>query len=87
MNTVDRAVTEAPVVVRIWRRSIVRVAQKSALEVSFRDLIELRFVKAFRDAGLSLQTIRECFGRAIEAVRDERPFSTLRFRTDGKTIF
>jgi uncharacterized protein (DUF433 family) len=57
------------------------------IELSFRDLIELRFVKAFRDAGLSLPTIRECFTRAVEAVRDERPFSTQRFRTDGKTIF
>lgn len=56
-------------------------------ELSFRDLIELRFVKAFRDLGLSLQTIRECFARAVEAVQDERPFSTQRFRTDGKTIF
>jgi uncharacterized protein (DUF433 family) len=57
------------------------------VEVSFRDVIELRFVKAFRDAGLSLPTIRECFNRAVEEVRDERPFSTQRFRTDGKTIF
>lgn len=57
------------------------------LEISFRDLIELRFVKAFRDAGLSLATIRSCFQHAVEAVKDARPFSTQRFRTDGKTIF
>jgi uncharacterized protein (DUF433 family) len=57
------------------------------LELSFRDLIELRFVKAFRDVGLALPTIRECFQRAVEEVGDERPFSTRRFRTDGKTIF
>jgi len=43
--------------------------------------------RAFRDAGLSLQTIRECFGRAVDVVHDARPFSTRRFRTDGKTIF
>jgi hypothetical protein len=55
--------------------------------LSFRDLIELRFVKAFREFGLSLFTIRECFERAVEAVKDQRPFSTQRFRTDGKTIF
>jgi uncharacterized protein (DUF433 family) len=57
------------------------------IELSFRDVIDLRFVKTFRDQGLSLQTVRECFSRAVEAVKDERPFSTRRFRTDGKTIF
>jgi hypothetical protein len=57
------------------------------LELSFRDLIELRFVKAFRDLGLSLPAIRECFARAVEEVKDERPFSTRKFKTDGKTIF
>jgi uncharacterized protein (DUF433 family)/DNA-binding transcriptional MerR regulator len=57
------------------------------IELSFRDLIELRFVKAFRDIGLSLPTIRECYQRAADEVHDERPFSTQKFRTDGKTIF
>jgi uncharacterized protein (DUF433 family) len=57
------------------------------LELSFRDLIELRFVKIFRDAGLGLPTIRLCFERAKEFVGDGRPFSTRKFRTDGKTIF
>jgi uncharacterized protein (DUF433 family) len=58
-----------------------------AIEVSFRDLIELRFVKAFRDVGLGLPTIRECLKRAVQEVHDDRPFSTQKFRTDGKTIF
>ena len=57
------------------------------VELSFRDLIELRFVKAFRDIGLGLPTIRACYQRASEEVHDDRPFSTQRFRTDGKTIF
>jgi hypothetical protein len=59
----------------------------NVVELSFRDLIELRFVKAFRDIGLGLPTIRACYQRAAEEVHDERPFSTQRFRTDGKAIF
>jgi len=69
----------------LWRPDYVN--QDDTIELSFRDLIELRFVKAFRDVGLSLPTIRECFMRAVDAVKDPRPFSTQRFRTDGKTIF
>jgi uncharacterized protein (DUF433 family) len=61
--------------------------EDDTIELSFRDLIEVRFVKTFRDLGLSLPTIRECFTRAVEAVKDQRPFSTQKFRTDGKTIF
>jgi uncharacterized protein (DUF433 family) len=71
----------------LWRPDYPIEDGDNVLELSFRDLIELRFVKAFRDWGLSLQTIRDCFSRAVEAVQDERPFSTRRFRTDGKTIF
>jgi uncharacterized protein (DUF433 family) len=61
--------------------------ENNLIEFSFRDLIELRFVKAFRDIGLALPTIRECYQRAAEEVQDQRPFSTQKFRTDGKTIF
>lgn len=57
------------------------------LELSFRDLIELRFVKAFRDAGVGLTAIRRCLQRATEWVDDARPFSTRKFKTDGRTIF
>jgi uncharacterized protein (DUF433 family) len=57
------------------------------IELSFRDLIELRFVKTFRDLGVGLTTIRDCYRRAVEEIHDDRPFSTQKFRTDGKTIF
>jgi uncharacterized protein (DUF433 family)/DNA-binding transcriptional MerR regulator len=71
----------------LWQPDYTPTEDEPVLEVSFRDLIELRFVKTFRDLGLSLQTIRECFDRAVEVVQDQRPFSTRRFRTDGRTIF
>lgn len=57
------------------------------LELGFRDLIELRFVQAFVSEKVDLGIIRRCLERAREIVRDHRPFSTRRFRTDGRTIF
>lgn len=57
------------------------------IELGFRDLIELRFVNAFTKAGLGLLTIRNCLDYAKECVQDDRPFSTRRFETDGRTIF
>lgn len=57
------------------------------IELGFRDLIELRFVKAFTDAGLGLLAIRNCLEFARTCVRDDHPFSTRRFQTDGRTIF
>jgi uncharacterized protein (DUF433 family) len=70
----------------LWKSDYL-TGDEQDFEVSFRDLIELRFVKTFRDLHLGLQTIRECFSRAVEEVQDPRPFSTQKFRTDGKTIF
>jgi uncharacterized protein (DUF433 family) len=62
-------------------------ASEHHLELSFRDLIELRFVKAFMSAGLGLNMIRTCLEYAKNCVSDARPFSTRKFRTDGRTIF
>jgi len=42
---------------RLWRPDYIN--EDDTIELSFRDLIELRFVKAFRDVGLSLPTIRD----------------------------
>jgi uncharacterized protein (DUF433 family)/DNA-binding transcriptional MerR regulator len=69
----------------LWKPDYIN--EGSELEVSFRDLIELRFIKAFRNAGVTLQTIRVCVQEAVSAVGNDRPFSTHKFRTDGKTIF
>lgn len=57
------------------------------IELGFRDLIELRFVAAFQAEGLATSTIRRCLLHARQIVGDERPFSTRRFHTDGRTIF
>jgi uncharacterized protein (DUF433 family)/DNA-binding transcriptional MerR regulator len=57
------------------------------IDLGFRDLVELRFIDAFLKAGLSLATIRKCLEHARHEVDDDRPFSTRRFQTDGRTIF
>lgn len=59
----------------------------SKIELSFRDLIELRFIDGFTKAGVGLKAIRHCLAYARECVEDDRPFSTQKFHTDGKTIF
>ncbi|MGE6741036.1 hypothetical protein ACQKGC_12240 [Allorhizobium pseudoryzae] len=63
------------------------VALEDHLEIGFRDLIELRFVKAFLDEGVGLLAIRNCLEYARDCTKDDRPFSTRRFQTDGRTIF
>ncbi|MBW7945036.1 MAG: DUF433 domain-containing protein [Sphingomonadaceae bacterium] len=55
--------------------------------LGFRDLIEARIVRGLRSLGIGLPTIRGCLRRASEIVGDSHPFSTRRFKTDGKRIF
>jgi uncharacterized protein (DUF433 family) len=69
----------------LWTPDVPKLDEN--LVLSFRDLIELRFVSAFLRAGLGLKTIRHCLDYAREVVDNDRPFSTSRFRTDGRTIF
>ena len=55
--------------------------------LGFRDLQEVRIVAAFIAEGLSSQRVRQAIGLARDLVGDERPLSTKRFRTDGRSIF
>lgn len=55
-------------------------------ELSFADLIEVRVVKAFKEAGISTQAIRFAINYAQNAFGVERPLSTLGFKTDGGEI-
>lgn len=57
------------------------------IELSFRDLIELRFVSAFLENGIGLKAVRNCLDYARQCIQTDRPFSSGRFRTDGRTIF
>ena len=69
----------------LWRPQLPRFEEH--LELGFQDLIELRFVLAFLKHDIGLNVIRRCLESARQIVGEERPFSTHRFRTDGKSIF
>lgn len=55
--------------------------------VSFHDLLEVRFVRAFRKHGVSLQAIRIASDNARMEFDHKYPFTCKRFQTDGRTIF
>lgn len=55
--------------------------------LGFLDLMEVRFVDAFREAGVPWRTIRLAAQRAKELLNQDHPFSTRGFQTDGHSIF
>lgn len=55
--------------------------------IGFLDLMEARFIHAFRKHGLSLPAIRLAAEEAREVLRTSHPFSRHSFKTDGRTIF
>ena len=55
--------------------------------LGFRDLMEVRVANAFISKGLSAQKVRRAIELAGEMEGVERPLSTLRFRTDGRSVF
>ena len=55
--------------------------------LGFRDLQEVRVAAAFIAKGLSAIRVRQAIVLAREVVGEERPLSTTRFRTDGRSIF
>jgi hypothetical protein len=57
------------------------------IALGFLDLIEVRFIDAFRRSGVSWKSIRLAYDRARELIGSEHPFSTKIFRSDGRRIF
>jgi len=57
-----------------------------SLALSFADLIEVRVLDAFLDAGCSWQEIRSAAANARTLLGTTHPFSTRQFRTGGKRI-
>ena len=54
--------------------------------LSFHDLIEARFIKAFREHGVSFQHLRKVASKARDDLRTVHPFASARFVTDGRRI-
>jgi uncharacterized protein (DUF433 family)/DNA-binding transcriptional MerR regulator len=54
--------------------------------LEFRDIIEIRFLSAFRKAGVSWNVIRRVAARVHQVIQHTHPFATRVFRTDGRTI-
>ena len=54
--------------------------------LSFLDMVEIRFVDAFRKHGVSWRAIRIASQKAAELLDRDHPFSMRKFLTDGKTI-
>ncbi|MEQ1526472.1 MAG: DUF433 domain-containing protein [Gallionella sp.] len=76
----DKQVSITP----LWKTEL---AQSEVEGISFHDLLEVRFVQAFRKYGVSLQTIRVASEQAREMFNHPYPFTCKRFQTDGRTIF
>ena len=54
--------------------------------LTFADLIEIRFLEAFRQKGVSTNALRIASQRAKELLGRHHPFSTQIFKSDGRTI-
>jgi hypothetical protein len=68
----------------VWQGELRPIENKLAL--SFRDLLELRFVDAFISAGVSWRTMRRAHSRAQIKLKTTHPFCSNRIFTDGRSI-
>lgn len=57
------------------------------LALSFLDLVEILFVKAFLEHGVSMRTIRMAAVEGGKIFKVKHPFCLKRFETDGRDIF
>ncbi|MEM1062142.1 MAG: MerR family transcriptional regulator [Planctomycetota bacterium] len=55
--------------------------------LTFAELMELHFVRRFRDRGVSLKAVRKAAKRAASLFGTKYPLSSARFDTDGSSIF
>ncbi len=68
----------------VWQGELKPIENK--LTLSFRDLLELRFVDAFICAGVSWRTMRRAHAKARQELDTSHPFCSNRIFTDGRSI-
>ena len=75
----------------IWRSpGVMRLALPPigrSVDLTFPEMLTLRLVHGFREAGLSLRTIKRVAEVAARDYGTPTPFVTRRFRTDGRKVF
>lgn len=59
---------------------------KDRIAVGFKDLMEIRYVAAFLDVGVSWKTMRQAHESAKSKLSTDHPFCSHRFATDGRSI-
>jgi uncharacterized protein (DUF433 family)/DNA-binding transcriptional MerR regulator len=64
-----------------------RAHASAGAALTFDDLIEVLYVKGFRDHGVSMQEIRKVHDEARREFGSSHPFATKQFETDGRRIF
>ncbi|MGD1883347.1 MAG: hypothetical protein ACFB11_13675 [Paracoccaceae bacterium] len=69
----------------LWRPQV--ELDDGAVYLGFRDLMEVRAANQFIEAGVSPQMVRKAIVEARKYINEDRPLSTTRFKTDGRTIF
>ena len=69
----------------LWRPEVPRMNETVAL--SFNDLLEIRFVGAFRGLGFSIQKIRRAISELGRIAETAYPFSHRKVVTDGAYLF
>ena len=71
----------------LWQTQYSVDAEIGGRAIGFLDLLELRIVQSFVDAGVPLLIVRRCLEHARTLFGSTHPFTEQRFRTDGRTIF
>ena len=70
----------------LWQPQLSKIEYEAEV-IGFNDLLEVRFVDAFVEYGVSLVVVRSCLNTARELFGVDYPMTVGSFKTDGKTIF